>query len=99
MRIDGTTAIQLTPAAGEGNAPAGKSGKSGKSGKGDTSHGAGRDTAEISAAAGKYIARVTAGDEVDTAAVAEARRLIEAGLLDTADAAGRAADVINSQGV
>lgn len=93
MRIDRTTGFEMTAAAGKGKAPAGKSDKL------DALHPAGQDTTEISTAADKYVARAMASDEVNAAAVAEAKRLIESGELDTPQAANRAAEAINSQGV
>jgi len=46
-----------------------------------------------------YIRRAIAGDDVDLQAVAEAKRLIEAGQLDTPEAIARAAENIVVRGI
>ena len=46
-----------------------------------------------------YIRRAVAGDDVDLQAVAEAKKLIEAGLLDTPEAIASAAENIVIRGI
>jgi len=54
--------------------------------------------AQIRAADSSYVQKAMAGEGIDRAAVAEARRLLEAGQLDTPEAARRAAEAILDRG-
>ncbi len=53
---------------------------------------------ELKSISTDYIRQANASDEVNAAAVAEAKKLIESGLLDTPEAAQRAAEAIFNLG-
>jgi hypothetical protein len=57
-----------------------------------------RDAA-VTAAQQKYVPAALAGDDIDEAAVAEAKKLLESGQLDTPAAALRAADAMLKFGI
>ena len=56
-------------------------------------------TASLSAPESEYIRQAIAAEDVNTAAVEQAKRLVQAGQLDTLEAAQRAAEAILQSGV
>ena len=54
---------------------------------------------EVTESARKYIDKALAAEEVDLAAVAEAKKLLADGLLDTPEAIDRVADAIVERGL
>ena len=87
MRIDGTSGSDLYGLGGRNNVAGRKS-----SGAADPT---GIETDVVaSGPEKKYIARALAAADVDSAAVAEAKRLLASGQLDTPAAAQRAAEAI-----
>jgi len=99
MRIDGTYGPQIPqrPAANE-SAEAGRTGQPDKAQRAGTER-----TDQTPAVSGDslaaYVARARLAPAVRADAVAEARRLIESGELDTPEAIGRAAEAIVDRGI
>jgi len=94
VRIDGTNRPEVQgPSPGGGASP-----QSARSGGAREAAETGRPrTTEVACEA--YIRKATGSEEVDLQAVAEARKLLEAGQLDTTEAAARAAERIVSRGI
>ena len=93
MRIDKTFAYETYGPSDKGIVPAGKSSKAKSAQKG------GADEVVISNAHGKYVSAALAAKDVNAAAVAEAKRLLEAGQLDAPEAVDRAAEAILDRGI
>ena len=92
MRIGG--AYDFHPEGPSGNKRPGKSVRPEATGDGPQA-----DGAVVSIALEPLIRRAAAAEEVNTSAVNEARKLLDAGLLDTPEAAMRAAEAILSKGL
>jgi len=94
VRIDGTNRADAQgPAAGGSASP-----QAARPGSAPELAETGRPkTTEV--AADSYVRKASASDDVDLQAVAEARRLLEAGLLDTPEAAAKAAEAIIIRGI
>ena len=92
MRIDGTS-YGSGCLAGGANAAAGKSNRSGKPLQGAANR------PVLSAGEKELVTRALAAEQVNATAVAEARRLLESGQLDTPEAIDRAAAVLLDLGV
>ena len=98
MRIDGTFGYEAHGVAGK-NGPANQPPAGQRAGKGPR---AVRPEAGVEVAVSAhraYIDKALAAAEVDAAAVAEARRLLDEGLLDTPEAVERLADAIVNRGL
>jgi len=96
MRIDGTYRPQTPGLAGPGEAS--------EAARQITPGNAGVDKSADASAAGAdslaaYVAKAKSSPEVNADAVAEARRLMEAGLLDTPEAVLKAAQAIVDNGI
>ena len=93
MRIDGTFGYETGGVTGK-NGPAGqRAGKAPRAVRPDAG-------VEVAASAHQtYIEKALAAAEVDASAVAEARRLLDEGLLDTSEAVERLADAIVTGGL
>jgi len=90
VNIDGISGYEAPGLAG-GKGPAGqRPDKAAERPAGDTG-------VEVAESARTYIDKAQAAEEVDPAAVAEAKRLLAEGLLDTPEAAARAAEAILGQ--
>ena len=92
MRIDGTFGY-------EAHGLGGKSGALGQHAPKATESVERNAGVEVVAPAGKYIAKALAAEEVNTAAIAEAKRLLAEGLLDTPEAIERAAEAMVTRGL
>lgn len=94
MRIDGTDRPELHGPSASGSA----SPQSARPGSAREAAETGRPRAtELACEA--YIRKAAASEEVDLQAIAEARKLLEAGQLDTPEAAARAAEAIITKGI
>ncbi len=106
MRIDRTNVIEQRSLVGDTDehvqaeqSGLGKDGKDARmAGKADAGS-AGESAAEITAAKPALVRQAAAAPEVNAQAVAEARRLLQAGQLDTPQAARAAAEAILTRGV
>jgi hypothetical protein len=94
VRIDGTDRVELHGPSASGSA----SPQSARPGGVQEAAETGRPRAtELACEA--YIRKAAASEEVDLQAVAEARKLLEAGRLDTPEAAARTAEAIIIKGI
>ncbi|MFW6132400.1 MAG: hypothetical protein ACOC8F_00780 [Planctomycetota bacterium] len=91
MRIDPTQ--PLTPQQQTGQTPATESHQAREA------QASGAEGVSMRRQYGKYIRTAQGADEIDAAAVDEARRLLEAGELDTPDRARRAAQAMLERGI
>ena len=94
MKVVGTGGLNPGPLA-EGPSP-GK-GRSAR-GSADKAAATGRDARPLPVGAG-YVRAAMASEEIDRQAVVEARKLLESGLLDTPEAALRAARALLERGI
>ena len=92
MRVDGTSGLDPPASQGQPAAPARR--PSAKGGAGETGEGW---AVERPAADKALVQKAKASPEVDLKAVAEAKRLLASGRLDTPEAIRRAAEAILSQ--
>ena len=92
MRIDGTFGYEAHGLAGNNRASGQRAPKPAARIEGDAA-------VEVAASARKYIDKALAAEEVDPAAIAEAKRLLAEGLLDTPEAIERAADAMVMRGL
>ena len=90
MRIDGASGYDVHAAGPNSRAPGQQPAKATRSIQ---------PGVEVDRSARKYIDQAIAAEEVDLAAVAEAKKLLADGLLDTPEAIGRVANVIVQRGL
>ena len=93
MRIDGTSGLGPSMPLDRDKVPGNKAGATGAAGKGAAEAGA------LSARQKQYIQQAGQVDQVNASAVAEAKKLIESGLLETPEAITRLAETIVDRGV
>ena len=92
MKIDSTFGLEIYGPGGKGKPSAGKIAQ------GSKSAGVGHEVS-ISALEKKYLSQAQGVAEVNSAAVADAKKLIASGQLDTPEAIERMAETIVEQGV
>lgn len=95
MRIDGPNSLNAYEAARQSPGGAREAAPGGE--RGEAADPA--DAAGVDAEARPYVGKALAADDVNLEAVAEARRLLGAGELDTPEATRRAAERILSDGI
>lgn len=94
MRIDGANSLRPHDPSGAAKPPQDSSRPSGAADARKTA----RDS-EIESMLAPYLRAAMAGEEIDEQAVAEARRLLQSGQLDTPEGARRAAEALMRLGI
>ncbi len=92
MRVEGTNGAQ------QQDLPAGKPPVSGASRPRPADVGAAADSGQAGATKKSHVQSALAADEMNLAAIAEARQLLQDGKLDTPEAARRAAEILLDRG-